>query len=89
MTNTAIIPLQPWSSVLPCAATSTVTAVMPATITSLELSLDEVDSVLLQMKEMGVYFAVISGGEPFYMEGIFEIFKNIATWLFWSLPTAG
>ncbi|MDD2580887.1 MAG: radical SAM protein [Desulfuromonadaceae bacterium] len=43
---------------------------------SLELSLDEVDSILLQMKEMGVYFAVISGGEPFYMEGIFEIFKK-------------
>jgi MoaA/NifB/PqqE/SkfB family radical SAM enzyme len=43
---------------------------------SLELSLDEIDSVLLQMKEMGVYFAVISGGEPFYKEGIFEIFKK-------------
>lgn len=43
---------------------------------SLELSLDEIDSVLDQMKEMGIYFAVISGGEPFYMEGIFEIFKK-------------
>jgi len=43
---------------------------------SLELSLAEIDSVLLQMKEMGVYFAVISGGEPFYKEGIFEIFKK-------------
>jgi len=43
---------------------------------SLELSLDEIDSVLNQMKEMGVYFAVISGGEPFYMDGIFEIFKK-------------
>jgi MoaA/NifB/PqqE/SkfB family radical SAM enzyme len=43
---------------------------------SLELSLDELDSVLLQMKEMGIYFAVISGGEPFYMQGIFEIFKK-------------
>jgi len=43
---------------------------------SLELTLDEVDSILIQMKEMGVYFAVISGGEPFYMEGIFEIFKK-------------
>ncbi len=43
---------------------------------SLELSLDEVDSILTQMKEMGVYFAVISGGEPFYMKGIFEIFKK-------------
>ncbi len=43
---------------------------------SLELSLDEIDSVLTQMKEMGVYFAVISGGEPFYMDGIFEIFRK-------------
>lgn len=43
---------------------------------TLELSLDEVDSILTQMKEMGVYFAVISGGEPFYMEGLFEIFKK-------------
>ncbi|MBT1071463.1 radical SAM protein [Pelotalea chapellei] len=43
---------------------------------NLELSLDELDSILLQMKEMGIYFAVISGGEPFYMDGIFEIFKK-------------
>jgi len=28
------------------------------------------------MKEMGVYFAVISGGEPFFKEDIFEIFKK-------------
>jgi MoaA/NifB/PqqE/SkfB family radical SAM enzyme len=43
---------------------------------NLELSFDEIDSVLTQIKEMGVYFAVISGGEPFYMDGIFEIFKK-------------
>ncbi len=43
---------------------------------SLELSLDEIDSVLTQMKEMGIYFAVISGGEPFYMKGIFDIFRK-------------
>ena len=43
---------------------------------SLELSLDELDSVLNQLKEMGIYFAVISGGEPFYMKGIFEIFRK-------------
>ena len=43
---------------------------------TLELTLDELDSILIQMKEMGIYFAVISGGEPFYMEGIFEIFKK-------------
>jgi MoaA/NifB/PqqE/SkfB family radical SAM enzyme len=43
---------------------------------SLELTPDEIDGVLTQMKEMGIYFAVISGGEPFFMEGIFEIFKK-------------
>lgn len=43
---------------------------------TLELSNDEVDSVLTQMKEMGVYFAVISGGEPFFKQDIFEIFKK-------------
>ncbi|KAF0219602.1 MAG: radical SAM [Geobacteraceae bacterium] len=43
---------------------------------SLELSLEEVDSVLTQVKEMGIYFAVISGGEPFFKQDIFEIFKK-------------
>ena len=43
---------------------------------SLELSLEEVDSVLTQVKEMGIYFAVISGGEPFFKDDIFEIFKK-------------
>ncbi|MRR33683.1 radical SAM protein [bacterium] len=43
---------------------------------SLELSRDEIDSILTQMKEMGVYFAVISGGEPFFKEDIFDIFKK-------------
>jgi len=43
---------------------------------SLELTLDEIDGVLTQMKEMGIYFAVISGGEPFFMQGIFELFEK-------------
>ena len=43
---------------------------------NLELTCDEVDSVLVQMKEMGVYFAVISGGEPFFKKDIFEIFRR-------------
>ncbi|HWI40395.1 MAG TPA: radical SAM protein [Verrucomicrobiae bacterium] len=42
----------------------------------LELSNAEVDSVLTQMKEMGVYFAVISGGEPFFKKDIFDIFRK-------------
>lgn len=43
---------------------------------SLELSPEEIDSVLTQVKEMGVYFAVISGGEPFFREDIFDIFEK-------------
>ncbi len=43
---------------------------------SLELSRDEIDSILNQMKEMGVYFAVISGGEPFFRDDIFDIFAK-------------
>ena len=43
---------------------------------SLELTREEIDSVLMQMKEMGVYFAVISGGEPFFKKDIFEIFAK-------------
>ncbi len=43
---------------------------------SLELTLEEIDSLLTQMKEMGNYFAVISGGEPFFKDDIFEIFKK-------------
>jgi MoaA/NifB/PqqE/SkfB family radical SAM enzyme len=42
----------------------------------LELTLEEIDSVLMQMKEMGIYFAVISGGEPFFKDDIFEIFRR-------------
>jgi len=30
----------------------------------------------MQMKEMGVYFAVISGGEPFFKKEIFDIFRK-------------
>lgn len=43
---------------------------------ALELTNAEIDSVLTQMKEMGVYFAVISGGEPFFKDDIFEIFRK-------------
>jgi MoaA/NifB/PqqE/SkfB family radical SAM enzyme len=43
---------------------------------NLELTLKEIDSILNQMKEMGIYFAVISGGEPFYKQDIFEIFEK-------------
>ncbi|MFC1850084.1 radical SAM protein [candidate division CSSED10-310 bacterium] len=41
-----------------------------------ELSYEQFDSVLRQQKEMGMYFAVISGGEPFIYKHIFDIFKE-------------
>lgn len=56
---------------------------------SLELTLDELDSILMQMKEMGVYFAVISGGEPFYMKGIFDIFKKHSDMAFLAFTHGG
>ncbi len=43
---------------------------------SRELSFNEIDDILNQMKEMGIYFAVISGGEPFYSEAVARIFKK-------------
>ncbi|MCL2761290.1 MAG: radical SAM protein [Desulfuromonadales bacterium] len=49
---------------------------------SLELSNEEIDSVLKQLKEMGIYFAVISGGEPFLKKDIFEIFKKHSDMVF-------
>ncbi|HET6419924.1 MAG TPA: radical SAM protein [Geobacteraceae bacterium] len=49
---------------------------------SLELTLEEIDSILEQMKEMGVYFAVISGGEPFFKKDIFEIFRKHSDMVF-------
>src|SRR5512143_1805844 len=49
---------------------------------SLELTLEEIDSILTQMKEMGVYFVVISGGEPFFKKDIFEIFKKHSDMVF-------
>jgi MoaA/NifB/PqqE/SkfB family radical SAM enzyme len=41
-----------------------------------ELSFEEIDSTLTQAKEMGMYFCVVSGGEPFFHPRIFDIFKK-------------
>ncbi|MBN2381762.1 radical SAM protein [bacterium] len=43
-----------------------------------ELSFEQFDSVLNQQKEMGMYFSVISGGEPFVYKHLFDIFKKHA-----------
>jgi MoaA/NifB/PqqE/SkfB family radical SAM enzyme len=41
-----------------------------------ELSFDEIDSVVSQMKEMGVHFCVVSGGEPFFRKDMMDIFEK-------------
>lgn len=41
-----------------------------------DLPFDVFDRVLNEAKEMGIYFAVISGGEPFFRKDIFDIFEK-------------
>lgn len=41
-----------------------------------ELTFDEIDSVLNQMKEMGVHLCVVSGGEPFFRKDMLDIFRK-------------
>jgi MoaA/NifB/PqqE/SkfB family radical SAM enzyme len=43
---------------------------------SAELEFDEIDRVLTQAKAMGMYFCVVSGGEPFFYPHIFRLFKK-------------
>ncbi len=41
-----------------------------------ELTFEEIDRVLNQAKEMGIYFCVVSGGEPLFHPSIFDIFEK-------------
>ncbi|MFC1852047.1 radical SAM protein [candidate division CSSED10-310 bacterium] len=41
-----------------------------------ELTFEQFDSILSQQKEMGMYFSVISGGEPFVYKDLLEIFSK-------------
>ncbi|MEJ2039362.1 MAG: radical SAM protein [Desulfosarcinaceae bacterium] len=41
-----------------------------------ELSFEEIDRTLQQAKEMGIYFCVVSGGEPFFYPRIFDMFNK-------------
>jgi len=41
-----------------------------------ELTFDEIDSVINQMKEFGVHFCVVSGGEPFFRKDMLDIFEK-------------
>ena len=46
--------------------------------TDAELTFEEIDRVLMEAKEMGIYFAVISGGEPFMKKELLSIFEKHA-----------
>ena len=46
--------------------------------TDCELTFDEIDRVLNEAKEMGIYFVVISGGEPFMKKELLSIFEKHA-----------
>jgi MoaA/NifB/PqqE/SkfB family radical SAM enzyme len=47
-----------------------------------ELSLDTIHRVLEEAKEMGIHFCVVSGGEPFFKEDLFEVFERHADMIF-------
>jgi len=40
-----------------------------------DLPFDVIDRILNEAKEMGIYFAVISGGEPFFRKDILDLFR--------------
>lgn len=41
-----------------------------------ELTFEQVDSLILQAKEIGIQFIVITGGEPYYWKPLFDIFEK-------------
>jgi len=41
-----------------------------------DLPFDVLDRVLSEAKEMGIYFIVVSGGEPFFRKDLLELFKK-------------
>lgn len=41
-----------------------------------ELTTSEIDNILTQAKELGMYFATISGGEPFLRKDLLELFRK-------------
>lgn len=41
-----------------------------------DLPFEVIDRILIEAKEMGIYFAVISGGEPFFRKDMLEIFSK-------------
>lgn len=49
---------------------------------SSDMSLEFVDRLIGQARDMGIYFVVISGGEPFLREDMFEIYKKYSDVVF-------
>jgi MoaA/NifB/PqqE/SkfB family radical SAM enzyme len=47
-----------------------------------ELSFEEVDEVIRQAREIGIYFVVLSGGEPFIWPGLFELVEKYQDMIF-------
>ena len=41
-----------------------------------ELDLDTFSRIISEAKEMGIYFITISGGEPFYYDGLLDVFEE-------------
>ena len=41
-----------------------------------DLDLETISGVLKEARQMGIYFVVVSGGEPFVWDGIFDLFER-------------
>jgi len=72
---------------IPCPATIVISPTMRCNLNCIgcyagdyskkdDLPLEYVDRVITQAKEMGVYFYVISGGEPFVRDDLLDIYKK-------------
>jgi len=48
-----------------------------------ELALEELDRVITESERLGIFFFIISGGEPFLKEGLFDVLKNHRSSFFW------
>lgn len=53
----------------------------------LNLTFDEMDSVITQGKELGIYFYMLTGGEPLVRKkDVIALCKSIMTVFFWHIP---
>ena len=50
-----------------------------------ELSLEEINRVIKEAKDLGIFLFIISGGEPFFREGLLDVLANhrdVVCWIF-------